>query len=443
MNTRRIHRALLLTAGCVLASVPAFAAVHVQCPTLPGGSYSDKNGDGIIRAEDGEITRPVNPREVCMHLGAGDGFVSMTDGHPQYIFSFNNLTGVSEDKAMGEGMLAANFPAPTITLDEGDHFYLSLTNVGMMMRPDLFDPHTVHWHGFPEASSVFDGVPDASIAINMGSTLTYYYLVQIPGTYMYHCHVEATEHMQMGMLGNLYVRPAQNRLPAQTFPNGWVHVPWDDKKQTGNRYAYNDGDGSTAYDVEIPIQFASFDSDFHDQHLAVQPLPFYYMEDNYPMFNGRGYPNTIVPGFLPAPVDTDGVTLLNATAAHPGGYQSQRRSSLVTVAPGQRILLRFSSLSVTRHYSVGITGVQMEVVGDSARLLRGPDPDGPGPVLGKNLYFKTSSITLGGGESLDAIVEVPATASVGTTYFLYATNLNYLSNDQEDLGGMMTEIRVQ
>ena len=68
------------------------------------------------------------------------------------------------------GSLAANFPAPTIELSEGDELYLSLTNVGMTIRPDLFDPHTVHFHGFPQASAVFDGVPDASISINMGST---------------------------------------------------------------------------------------------------------------------------------------------------------------------------------------------------------------------------------------------------------------------------------
>jgi hypothetical protein len=29
------------------------------------------------------------------------------------------------------------------------------------------------------------------------------------------------------------------------------------------------------------------------------------------------------------------------------------------------------------------------------------------------------------------------------TYFLYTTNLNYLSNNQEDFGGMMTKIIVK
>ncbi len=85
-----------------------------------------------------------------------------------------------------------------------------------MIRADLFDPHTVHYHGFPNAATVFDGVPEVSISINMGSTLTYYYNVVEPGTFIYHCHVEATEHMEMGMLANLYVHPAQDRLPDGT-----------------------------------------------------------------------------------------------------------------------------------------------------------------------------------------------------------------------------------
>ena len=44
----------------------------------------------------------------------------------------------------------------------------------------------------------------------MGASITYYYNIVEPGTFMYHCHVEATEHMQMGMLGNLYVHPQQD-----------------------------------------------------------------------------------------------------------------------------------------------------------------------------------------------------------------------------------------
>jgi FtsP/CotA-like multicopper oxidase with cupredoxin domain len=409
---------------------------------LPQGAYIDTpyegGGYGLY-----------DPNTVCMHLGAGDGFVNMADGHLQYIFSFSNLTGITDrpdtswDERMDSGMLAATFPAPTITVDEGNEFYLSLTNVGMMMRPDLFDPHTVHWHGFPNASSVFDGVPDASISINMGFTFTYYYNVVEPGTYMYHCHVEATEHMQMGMLGNLYVRPAQNKtgVPAAGVPIARLGGNTDPAAPLG--YVYNDGDGSTAYDAEYPIQIGSFDSNFHDEHLAVQPLPFYYMRDDYPMLNGRGYPDTVNPDPLPAPMD--GGTPANATMNFPDGHPSQNVSSLITASPGHRVLLRISNLNVTRFYTLATLGVPMKVVGYNARLLRGPSPDG-GTTPGNDLYYNTNSVTLGGGESLDAILEIPADATSGSTYFVYTTNLNYLNNGMNDdtgIGGMMTEIRIQ
>jgi FtsP/CotA-like multicopper oxidase with cupredoxin domain len=397
-----------LLGGLVLfLAVPSlWAGVLVQCPG---------DTDGSATWEGLEVQPSANTK--CMHLGAGDGFVTMADGRSQYMFGFSDLTGLAtnprdRDNAvdiMVEGTLAANFPAPPIVLDEGDEFYLTLTNVGMMMRPDLFDPHTVHYHGFPQAASIFDGVPDASISITMGASLTYYYKVMDPGTYMYHCHVEATEHMQMGMLGNLYVRPAQD---------GTSYVY---NTKTYTKFAYNDGDGSTGYDLDYPIQIGSFDSAFHDASITVQPLPFALMEDDYPMLNGRGYPDTVNAGPLAAPPEN-------------GGKVSQAESSLITASPGQRILLRISNLNVTRFYTLGSLGVSMQVVGKDAKLLRGP--------TGNNLYYTTNSVTVGGGESVDAILDIPATAVSGTRYFLYTTNLNYLSNNEDQFGGMMTEIRI-
>jgi hypothetical protein len=82
----------------------------------------------------------------------------------------------------------------------------------------------------------------------------------------------------------------------------------------------------------------------------------------------------------------------------------------------------------------------MKVVGAGAAIRRGPDPDGPGAQKGKDLYYDTSSVTLGGGEAADVIIDT--TGLSPGTYFLYTTNLNYLSNNTEDYGGMMTEIVI-
>ena len=380
------------------------AAPFVQC-------RGDTDGDAIVDVAAG------NENVKCMHLAAGDGFIKMADGKLQYMFGFSDMTGIPAADAIGAGILRAAFPAPSIVLDEDDEFYLTLTNVGMIMRPDLADPHTVHFHGFPNASSIFDGVPDASISVQMGASLSYYYNISEPGTYMYHCHVEATEHMQMGMLGNLYVKPKQNKSIIGTILGTHVH-------SLGDQYVYNDGDASTLYDVEFPIQIGSFDPEFHDASMNVQPLPFAEMKDKYPMLNGRGYPDTKNPAALIPPPES---AVPHATIPGP-----QVVSSLITATVGEKVLLRISNLNITNNYTLVTNGLKMKVVGEGARLYRGPD--------GKDLYYETNSVTLGGGESIDVIIDTTG-VPLGT-YFLYTANLNYLNNNEDDFGGMMTEIHI-
>ena len=410
-----------------LSAVPVLAGAaddvlstaHVQCPI-----DADKNG--LISPAEEAAGRAMNPAIVCKHLAAADGWAVMADDERTelYTFGFSDVSKVPSKDAIAKGILNAQWPAPTLDFDQGDEVYLTLTNAGMLLRPDLFDPHSVHFHGFPNAAAVFDGVPEASITINMGFSFTYYYKTLDPGTYMYHCHVEATEHMQMGMLGNLYVRPAQNRLPAGTPLGATTHV-------AGSKYVYNDGDASTRYDVEFPIQIGSFDRNFHEQHIGVQPLPFAEMHDDYPMLNGRGYPDTMDAGSLPAaPSKVEpGVVSSNET--------SQTMNTRIVVTKGQKALLRISNLNVTRFYTLATTGLPMQVVGTGAHILRGPAGG-----AAANMYYTTNSVTLGGGEAVDVLIDTSDASVQPGRYLLYSTNLEALSNGAEDFGGMMTEIVI-
>jgi FtsP/CotA-like multicopper oxidase with cupredoxin domain len=399
----------------VLSGFGAFTAgaqVYIQCPCLAlDANVNPDPTTGTINPATGNIecTLP-GPRQIaCKALTAGDGHVMMADGNDIYVFGFSDVTGVATDQVMNTGFRAANTSAPTINVKEGQELYLSLTNVSMVERPDLFDPHTVHYHGFPNAGSIFDGEPMASVAINMGNTLTYYYKQVEPGTYMYHCHVEAAEHMQMGMLGNLFVRPAQDDNVA--LKN--LGIP----AYTG--FAYNDTDATTGYHVAYPIQETAFDPNFHHNDNSYNPLDFAGMDDTYLLFNGRGYPDTINPS-----------PILNIY-----GHASQPVNSKITATRGQKILLRISSLATTEFYTVATMGIPMRVVGNGARIFRGG-----GVATGRNLYYNTNSITLGGGQAMDVILDTSAVAA--GTYFLYTTNLHHLNNNQEDFGGMMTEIVI-
>ncbi len=376
----------------------------------------------------------------CPNLPAGG-----LDGH------------VDPRQIMDIGVMNGNIPAPMMAIDEDDEYFLTLSNVGMIMRPDLFEQHTVHFHGYPNASSVYDGVPDASVAINIGASFTYYYLAPDAGTYFWHCHITPPEHLQMGMVGQLYVRPRQDRvtvgtslyasLQKQELDNRTACISAVDilcsnplpavnngavRTASGN-YAYNDGDASTYYDVEYPIQIHGFDTNFHFVGMTFNPEGFVDMKDKYFLLNGRSYPDTV----LNAPMQT--------SAADGRGHFSQPLPAIINIKAGQRALLRISDLDVTEYQTLASLGIRMTVIGYNAKLLR--------DQAGNNMEYKTNSITLGGGESLDVILDtctvdrpdpsVACTSPMPTgTYYLYTPNLDHLSNDAENFGGLMTEVHV-
>jgi FtsP/CotA-like multicopper oxidase with cupredoxin domain len=436
----------------------------------------------------------------CQEISGGDGFMTEADGNQTFLFGFGPLSGLGliqngqpgtqlaadfnqrynspfldlagtkpdplfnpsfpvninagiaiPAEMMNIGVLNANIPAPLMAIDEDDEFFLTLTNVGMIMRPDLFEQHTVHFHGYPNASSFFDGVPDASVAINIGGSMTYYYLAPDAGTYFFHCHITPPEHLQMGMVGQLYVRPRQNRVATGTslytafqwqqsdlrtscFPSKDILCATPPpavntgfkqgdtvNSNTYTKYAYNDGDGSTRYDVELPLQIHGFDPNFHFVGMTFNPEGFSDMKDKYFLLNGRSYPDTVQTG-PQATEDSDGIV-----------RPSQPMPATLTLKSGQRALLRISDLDVTEYQTLASLGIPMQVIAVNARLLR--------DQAGNNLYYTTNSITLAGGESLDVILDTTGIAP--GTYFLYTPQLDHLSNDAENFGGLMTEIVVQ
>ncbi|MBV9479127.1 MAG: multicopper oxidase domain-containing protein [Acidobacteria bacterium] len=370
---------------------------------------------------------------------------------------------VDPRQIMDVGVMNGNIPAPLVAFDEDDELFLTLTNVGMLMRPDLFEQHTIHFHGYPNASSFYDGVPDASVAINIGGSFTYYYLAPDAGTYFWHCHITPPEHLQMGMVGQLYVRPRQNRLPSGTSlytglswqqgdlrtacnPNTDIlcsttlpaagdngAVQGKDKLNSPQKYVYNDGDGSTAYDVEYPLQIHGFDPNFHFVGMTFNPEAFVDMKDKYFLLNGRSYPDTVTPG-------------PQATQSSDGRmHYSQPMPSIINIPYQGKAALRIADLSVSEYTTLASLGIPMKVVGWNAKLLRDQE--------GNNTEYYTNSITLGGGESLDVILDASDASCgfagcaaqlypAGSVFYLYTPNLDHLSNDAENFGGLMTEVHI-
>lgn len=348
-----------------------------------------------------------------------------------YIFGFRNVTGMTSAQRTNQKNKAQH-SAPMFWVKQFDpnnpvDFRMQLTNLGLALRPDLFDAHTIHWHGFRNVIPFFDGEPTGSVSVPAGRVFTYIYRPRDPGTYMFHCHVEDVEHVHMGMTGLVFVRPLQDGNTS-FYPSG--------------KYAYNDGDGSTGFDREFAMFLSEVWAEAHwaDAHIQLPEWSDYHAD--FALLNGRVYPDTLAPNGSVDPFNPvhDANGDLIAPAGHPE-LQYQPISSLVTCMPGERVLLRFANLGF-KESAMTLTGIPMRVVGKDATPMRGRD--------GTDTSYETDTLSLGAGESFDVIFTAPTyTGGAGSsgagydTYLLY--NRSYArSNNLADggFGGQATEVRV-
>ena len=114
-----------------------FNTVYSGAPFQPGDPATTVLGGGAF-TYNGAIGLAPN---VDANNGTGTAGAPI-DGH------------VDPRPIMDVAVMNGNIPAPLMAIDEDDEFFLTLTNVGMIMRPDLFEQHTVHFHGYPNASVV-------------------------------------------------------------------------------------------------------------------------------------------------------------------------------------------------------------------------------------------------------------------------------------------------
>ena len=274
------------------------------------------------------------------------------------------------------------------------------------------------------------------MGVPIARDLTYFYRPHDPGTYMYHCHFEETEHVHMGMVGPCYVTPIQNygmvepggpdvitpaRLGGKTDPTA------------PRGYVYNDGDGSTAYDREFIMVLNEVWTESHwcDSHIQLPEWSDYAPE--FYLLNGRVWPDTLLPSGLGTDLQTGDLI------PHPDrpDLQYQPDSSLVQVNEGDRVLLRIINLGFEETV-MRLDGARMRVVGKDATLLRG--------LNDADLTYETSTVAIHAGDSVDALFSAPpyqADPLGYNRYLFYSRNYRNLNNGgHSGYGGQMTQVRV-
>jgi FtsP/CotA-like multicopper oxidase with cupredoxin domain len=351
-----------------------------------------------------------------------------------YTFGFRNIFQLGAlQKAAQKGQ--AQISAPIWWVNEGQWFTLGLTNLGLKQRPDLFDAHTVHWHGFKNQIPYFDGEPMSSMSVPEGSEVLYAFHPLDAGTYPFHCHVEDMEHIHMGMTGGVHVRPLQNGMP-------YTYLG-----KTYTKFVYNDAvdpvghpgtatPGITGYDREYLLLLTDAWAKMHWNDAHIQATDWTDFKPDFFEINGRVYPDTIAP-------NGGGINMATGDLIAPAGrpeLQQQPHSSLIQCNAGDRVCLRFVQLGY-KFSTMTLPGLKLKVVGKSASMLRGSD--------GTDLSYETNTLYLGAGDAVEALFMAPASVPGPgpTKYYLFNRGYDQSNNLDSSAGGpgyggQMTEIWV-
>jgi FtsP/CotA-like multicopper oxidase with cupredoxin domain len=439
MSRRLFLRSVGIAAGGTVVGLSALEAIQRLSPPAAR----------LVAA-----TGPIRP----WTLAFTDGFVSMPTqaasidpfwpdvGAPSpfnlYVFGIRDLQFINDNPAIANKEAAilahrgqAQISGPLLWADVGDDVRLDLWNLGLAKRPDLTDSHTLHWHGFPNQIAYFDGVPDASLAAPIGRKLSYQYIPEDPGTYMYHCHVEDVEHVHMGLTGLVFVRP-NSAQQAGLLPHLPAGVPSSNVK-----FAYNLP--TTYYHREFSIFISEVNVHAHWNDRHAQDTDWTDYNADFSLFNGRAWPDTVLPHG-------------NARSAAAGRLQYNPISSLIQGAAGERVLVRIANLGFQEH-SLVLPGLPMTVIGRDAKPQVAGRPAYDANEVGSTAPNRadisniTNRIDIGPGESRDVVFDVPGTLNLGLgqsyqSYPFYDREYGFVktasSASGDGYGGMRTEVRL-
>ena len=388
----------------------------------------------VLAATDGYIELPTSPdlppvethRRKIYVFGFVGGLYSVNDKVVNKALDFKNPSNWPKFKNL---IGTATIPSPVIWGEIGDKVYVTLINLGMPIA-GIMDPHTVHMHGAHVATQL-DGFPESSFGVPMWMDFdkappkaTYLFDMEHPGTYMYHCHVEASEHVQMGMYGALVVYPSMESLELagikKSCDGNWMyngipqhHIP---KTATNRNFAYNDI-GSYS-DKEYVMLLSDIDTRWHDSVETGGNFNSVDFRPDFWLVNGRAFPDTLLPHPLtPASGCNMNLSQLN--------YESY-----VHVKTGEMFLLRMINMG----YQVvpwHIHGWHFAVIGKDASpspLLKISEALG---LKGHGALQMGFTATIGSGETFDLMIEAENKAP---------QYRNYIVNGQDCISSLCNQM---
>jgi FtsP/CotA-like multicopper oxidase with cupredoxin domain len=267
--------------------------------------------------------------------------ISTADGFQPFIWGFANGAG------------PAQYPGPTLIVNQGDVITVNLTNT-------LPEPVSIVFPG--QAGVVATRVTPPTrrglltIEALVGGTVSYTFTVSEPGTYMYHSGTNMDKQIEMGLFGAIIVRPA-----------GF---------DPANPRAYNHDD--SLYDHEVLFLLSEMDLGFHEMVEFGEPIDTTEFFAVYWFINGRNAPDTMAPAGVP-------------------WMPAQPYNCFPRIRPGERLLCRYVGAGRDLH-PFHQHGNNFDVIARDGRLLS----SNPG-VTGADLSISVFTLGVAPGTTWDSI----------------------------------------
>ncbi len=275
-----------------------------------GGTFLYKNKSAQA---DAQPLPPTQTRNFKLYVRST--LLKMPDGQKIYAFGYT-------DDPNGP----AKIPGPTIIVNQGDTVNITLDNNQDPTKTKYNttgDGHTIHLHGL-DMPSAMDGDPMTAPGghpVMQGQTFLYHFVAKYAGTYYYHCHESAAEHIQMGMYGALVIRP-----------RGHANQAYDNTPAFNKDYTF----------VLSDMDSARHQQDYNNLYAGGTDVNWTDYHPNYFLINGKAWPDTMMD-----PNDN-----VNATV-------------------GQTVLIRLINTGYEVH-SIHAHGFHFTVIGSDGRKLSSP-----------------------------------------------------------------------
>jgi FtsP/CotA-like multicopper oxidase with cupredoxin domain len=337
---------LVLVAGLVLFST----ALAAQTRTAEAQTGPTVPSTGIICTSDAGT----NP---TFTLTAQTGYILLPDGNSMFMWGYSN------------GNDHFQHPGPVLCVNQGDTVTVILQNTLDVDASILFPgQEDVLANGAP-AQPQFDGGGELTSLTNVasanGGSMTYSFVANNPGTYIYESGTNPRMQVGMGLFGALIVRPA-----------------------LGSDYAYNRLEDRFTSEEEFLVLLSEIDPYQHQAAENGQPFDLNNYKPRYWLINGRGFPDSVA--------DNYAAWLPN----QPYGALArihEFNDTLPTSDPNYHPypgMIRYINVG-TDDYPFHPHGNNGLVIGRDGHPLEGPS--------GEDLSFEKFSINIGPGQTWDVI----------------------------------------